>query len=98
MKTETNTEQGLLNLLANIRAAAGDPEGKLMQDELIERIYCLADDSRRLDKMEHDCEFEHGRRHIDGQYGTRKSWEVCTDFEQGPLSLREAIDQWGADE
>jgi hypothetical protein len=28
----------LLNLLADIRAAAGDPEGKLMQDELVEHI------------------------------------------------------------
>ena len=28
----------LIGLLADIRAAAGDPEGKLMQDELIERV------------------------------------------------------------
>ncbi len=27
-----------LRLIADIRAAAGDPEGKLMQDELVERI------------------------------------------------------------
>lgn len=33
--TETT---GLLNLLADIRAAAGDPEGKLMQDELVAHI------------------------------------------------------------
>ena len=55
-------------------------------------------DSSRIDKMERECEHSHGRRHIDGQYGTRKSWEVSTDFDQGPLSLREAIDEWGGDE
>jgi hypothetical protein len=98
MKTKTNNEQGLLNLLANIRAAAGDPSNKLMQDELIMRIKSLADDSSRLDKLERECEFTHGRAHLDGTYGTRKSWEVFTDFDQGPLTLREAIDQWGGDE
>lgn len=28
----------LMHLLADIRTAAGDPQGKLMQDELVERI------------------------------------------------------------
>jgi len=55
-------------------------------------------DSSRIDKMERECEHLHGRRHVDGQYGTRKSWEVSTDFDQGPLSLRDAIDEWGGDE
>ncbi len=34
----TATLAGALRLIADIRAAAGDPEGKLMQDELVERI------------------------------------------------------------
>lgn len=33
----------LYNLLAHIRAAAGDPEGKLMQDELVKHIRSLAE-------------------------------------------------------
>lgn len=32
---------GLLSLLYDIRKAAGDPEGKLMQDELVARIAAL---------------------------------------------------------
>ena len=32
------TSPGLLMLIARIREAAGDPAGKLMQDELIERV------------------------------------------------------------
>jgi len=32
----------LLNLIADIRAAVGDPTGKLMQDELVERCRKLA--------------------------------------------------------
>lgn len=34
---------GLLGLLADIRSAVGDPEGRLMQPELLERIRGLAD-------------------------------------------------------
>jgi hypothetical protein len=33
-----DTLAGALRLIADIRAAAGDPEGKLMQDELVSRI------------------------------------------------------------
>ena len=32
------TLNAALRLIVDIRAAAGDPEGKLMQDELVERI------------------------------------------------------------
>jgi hypothetical protein len=39
-------------LLADIRAAAGDREGKLMQDELMERIRQQRADSVRLDFLE----------------------------------------------
>jgi hypothetical protein len=41
-----STEQentSLLNLLADIRLAAGDPTGKLMQDELVAHIAGLKD-------------------------------------------------------
>ena len=34
----TVTLNAALRLLANIREAAGDPEGKLMQDELVAKI------------------------------------------------------------
>ena len=34
----TDTLNSVLRLLADIRKAAGDPEGKLMQDELVARI------------------------------------------------------------
>jgi hypothetical protein len=33
-----DTLAAALRLIADIREAAGDPEGKLMQDELVERI------------------------------------------------------------
>lgn len=36
----------LLSLLADIRAAAGDPSGRLMQDELVEHIRKLKDCAR----------------------------------------------------
>lgn len=36
--TAKDTNTALLYLLARIREAAGDPEGKLMQDELVEQI------------------------------------------------------------
>ena len=38
----------LLNLMSDIRDAAGDPNGKLMQDELIEHIRNLKKDSDKL--------------------------------------------------
>ena len=38
----TDMSYGLLGLLADIRAAIGDREGKLMQDELVERIRAVA--------------------------------------------------------
>jgi hypothetical protein len=38
LKEEQDTVFSLLSLLAEIRVAAGDPEGKLMQDELVARI------------------------------------------------------------
>lgn len=42
MKTQvTQAEMRLLNLLAEIRAAVGDPEGRLMQDELVEHCRAL---------------------------------------------------------
>ena len=55
-------------------------------------------DTFRLNKMEMLCEHGHGRRMPDGTYQTRKSWEVFTDFEDGPLTLREAIDNFGEGE
>lgn len=38
----------LLHLIARIREAAGDPEGKLMQDELVEYVGKLRKDKERL--------------------------------------------------
>lgn len=37
-KLEIKTTTSLFNLIYEIRVAAGDPEGKLMQDELVEKI------------------------------------------------------------
>ena len=45
----SDTEVALFHLLADIRAAAGDPEGKLMQDELVEHIRGLAGRVRGLE-------------------------------------------------
>ena len=42
----------LLSLLADIRKAAGDPTGKLMQDELVASIAALRADSERLNYIE----------------------------------------------
>lgn len=38
----------LINLITDIRDAAGDPHGKLMQDELVEHIRNLKKDSDKL--------------------------------------------------
>lgn len=38
----------LINLISDIRDAAGDPHGKLMQDELVEHIRKLKEDSDKL--------------------------------------------------
>ena len=43
LEAEKDEEYSLLGLLADIRAAAGDPEGKLMQDELVEHIRAIYD-------------------------------------------------------
>lgn len=65
MPTDNNIT-GLLNLIADIRKAAGDPTGKLMQDELVARIEALratlidtAGNLRRMadDEFE-DCDHE----------------------------------------
>lgn len=48
----------LLGLLADIRAAVGDPTGKLMQDELVERCRRMSDviDAARCIRHWHDRE------------------------------------------
>ena len=38
LRAEAHDNTGLLSLLADIRAAAGDKEGRLMQSELVELI------------------------------------------------------------
>ena len=38
---DAETLNKALILLVDIREAAGDPEGKLMQDELVARIQCM---------------------------------------------------------
>ena len=43
LEAEKDEEYSLLGLLADIRDAAGDPEGKLMQDELVEHIRAIYD-------------------------------------------------------
>ena len=43
LEAEKDEDYSLLGLLADIRAAAGDPEGKLMQDELVEHIRAIYD-------------------------------------------------------
>ena len=43
---------GLLSLLYDIRVAAGDKGGKLMQDELVASIAALRADSERLNYIE----------------------------------------------
>ena len=51
-----NNEIALLNLIADIRAAVGDPNGKLMQDELIEWCRSMKENSKRLDYLiRHSC-------------------------------------------
>ena len=42
-----NEDMALLSLLADIRKAAGDPMGKLMQSELVEHIAALRADAER---------------------------------------------------
>lgn len=42
----------LLSLLADIRAAVGDPMGKLMQNELVEHCRRLREDKERIEWLE----------------------------------------------
>lgn len=42
LSSERHLSASLLNLIADIRAAVGDPTGKLMQDELVEHCRALA--------------------------------------------------------
>ena len=46
--SKTDRQSALLGLLADIRAAVGDPTGKLMQDELVERCRKLRTDNELL--------------------------------------------------
>jgi len=46
--------QGLLDLLLTIRTAAGDPEGKLMQAELVELIRLQNEKTAELDTQYHN--------------------------------------------
>ncbi len=51
VEAEKGEKYSLLGVLADIRAAVGDPEGRLMQDELIERVRIIAEagDESRAD-------------------------------------------------
>lgn len=51
-KTKNPDTIYLLNLLADIREAAGDPEGKLMQDELVEHIRRLREKAEEYEKIQ----------------------------------------------
>lgn len=42
---------GLLNLIADIRVAVGDPTGKLMQDELVEHCKKLKQENEELKRF-----------------------------------------------
>lgn len=46
--TITDTEAALFGLLADIRDAVGDPEGKLMQSELVEHCREMREERDRL--------------------------------------------------
>lgn len=54
----TENEISLLRLIVRIRDAVGDPHGKLMQDDLVERCKSLKEDKDRLDWVE--------KRQLDG--------------------------------
>lgn len=62
MNTQQNTDEAgdgstaLLGLLADIRAAVGDPTGKLMQDELVEHCRKMRDDNELLRAANSDVE------------------------------------------
>lgn len=53
----TRYEVALLRLLGSIREAAGDPEGKLMQDELVDHIRAMREELERLSELV--CEQDH---------------------------------------
>jgi hypothetical protein len=46
--SKTNRQSALMSLLADIRAAVGDPKGRLMQDELVQRCRKLYADNELL--------------------------------------------------
>lgn len=50
-KPKPETEMPMLRLVADIRAAVGDPKGKLMQDDLVEHCRKLKADSDALKKL-----------------------------------------------
>lgn len=51
LETDLDVSTSLLSLLADIRAAVGDPNGKLMQDELVEHCRRVTDAARRADRL-----------------------------------------------
>lgn len=71
----------LLRLLSDIRAAAGDPDSRLMQDELLERIQLQARAAAILPRMLREIRFtgysehSHERPGVwDGDNGKKCDW------------------------
>ena len=48
VEIERNNQAGLFALLADIRAAVGDPTGKMMQDELVEHCRQITKERNRV--------------------------------------------------
>ncbi len=77
----TSADSALLGLVADLRAALGDPEGRLMQAELIARAQQMAaelDNSRRLMDRYHSALlliYQHGRTIDDARETARVALE-----------------------
>lgn len=83
---QATTDYYFLSLLADIRAAAGDPEGKLMQDELVEHITGMAQDAERYLVLKEL--FSPMSLDINGNH----SW-ICRGSPLRGPSLKEAVDR-----
>jgi hypothetical protein len=84
----------LLGLLADIRAAVGDPKGKLMQDELVERCRKLYADTKRLadQRVVRDLAETWERRLAEKRGATRDALDCGRT-----LQLRECCDELRAE-
>lgn len=68
----------LLGLLADIRAAVGDPKGRLMQDELVDHCQKIREDRNRLLQALRTLINRHEEEIEGGEPVSGEEWEIAS--------------------